>query len=302
MDYEAIARRMVEAVPDLPDAGKYDLWDQARDTWVCALKNYVSSRIKIMMFPECFYTLEGAAPIIFPSVAPDEKMVLSVKAPQVTGFPEDWWADFGNAAIGMSLGKEYADVKKAKDVVFNKNRELSPEGSKGAAMISKWYRTIFQTLFKPFAEEYAPLQPEETGKVKEAYINVLTSDRFLEGMLVLLISGNWGHQEWELYHHFLKLRVLGAGDGELQKVMDCLAGKGLMLPTMTLENLDKYQVFYKEGKVYDGNFDHAAARMLAYFGDTRDYPKGSPMQFAMKQYRQNLCHHILREELGGYGR
>lgn len=302
MDYEAIAGRMAEAVPDLPDAGKYDLWDQARDTWVCALKYFVSPRLKAMLFPESVFASGGSGLPFFPPAPVDEKMTVSVRAPEATGFPEGWWTDFGNAAVGTSLGKEYADVKKAQATVDSKNKELSPEGSKGMAMISKWYRTVFQSLFKPFAEEYAALKPEETEQVKGAYIHVLTSDRFLEGTLALLVSGNWGHQEWELYHHFLKLRILGADDGELQGVMDCFAGKGLMLPTMTLENLDQYRAFYKEGKVYDGNFNGETARLISFYSGSQDYPMGLPMQIAMKQYSQGIFHKLLQEELGGYGR
>lgn len=302
MDYEEIARKMIAAVPNLPAAGEYDLWDQARDTWVYTLKVSVSPRMQLILFADTLLSSEEACQLIPWPIPVDPKIAVSKKAPEVTGLSANWWSDFGNAAISTGLGKDYADLKKAQATVDSKNKELSPEGANGIKIISKWYQTIFQTLFPSFANEYSPLQPCEINEVKKEYIKSLTSGHFLEGMLALFISGNWGHQEWELYHHFLKLRILGAKDEELQKVMDCFNQKGLMLPSLALEKLDQYHAFYKDGKVYNGNFNRETARMLSYYNTVKEPVGGPLMQMAQKQIAQEFCHQMLREELGGYGK
>jgi len=49
-------------------------------------------------------------------------------------------------------------------------------------------------------------------------------------------TGDWPDRDWEMYHHYLKLRLLGANDQDVDSLIGELRAKGLQLSNAVLQN------------------------------------------------------------------
>lgn len=95
----------------------------------------------------------------------------------------------------------------------------------------RFYGYMAATADSPIRPALAAFPDEPSKKrAKEHYLEGLTSPTWVNEKLLQWGQGNWSNRDWELFHHFIKLSVLGASVAEIDQAIAKLKGMGLPVP------------------------------------------------------------------------
>lgn len=99
----------------------------------------------------------------------------------------------------------------------------------------RFYQYLLTTYDSPVAAAWKKLSETEKESGKRDYIQAITSPAWIGNKCIAQQQGNWTDSDWELYHHWCKLQILGAAKEEVDTVIEILQSGGLKLP----ESVDK---------------------------------------------------------------
>lgn len=138
----------------------------------------------------------------------------------------DWWAAFSTAVLCEALYNIATDTQTA----INQTEMETDLASMRASLSTSgtpWYQTVFAS------EEASLISAAVQGNAPAAlntYLGVLTSPQWITAKQAALSDGEWPDPEWELFHHAIKLLVLGATQDQVTGAFTQLASGGLTLP------------------------------------------------------------------------
>ena len=148
-----------------------------------------------------------------------------------TGFSTSWWADFSVAA----LCKAMYDLTTRLRPQLNVNKITSDirEYSQQLRSTWKYYAYIFSKENSQFSEAFGSLSKYDIAKYKNNYIQAgLLSPAWIMDKKKQLSQGTWRDPDpaWEMFHHSIKLHLLGATDTEIDDVLNQLVANQLLFP------------------------------------------------------------------------
>lgn len=94
----------------------------------------------------------------------------------------------------------------------------------------KFYQYLLTTCENPVAEAWKKLSEAEKESAKKDYIQAITNPAWIGNKCIAQQQGNWPDPDWELYHHWCKLQILGATEEEVNTVIRTLQSGGLNIP------------------------------------------------------------------------
>lgn len=142
-----------------------------------------------------------------------------------TKLKDGWWADFAVAVICQAIHHIVSDIdldkKKIDKDVDKRNKTLHEK-------IAKWYGHVFKHEDTNFHTAYKATS--DIKGAKDCYKHCLTSNAWINIKKVQAKNGTWTNAAWEIYHHYIKLSILGASDDEIKDVIKEQQDKGLEVP------------------------------------------------------------------------
>ncbi|XP_035690956.1 uncharacterized protein LOC118425909 [Branchiostoma floridae] len=207
---------VVQLFGELPTTGGNDAGKPARSALVSKLKSSTPGR-----HTEMFGSGDRFVDIFFPnhSSAPYEGDT------SLTGLDNNWWSDFSVAALCQAMYNLTKDLRKQlksddiNNAVNNKNTEL-----KTHSML--FYAKVFSDTF--IKTTYHMIT--DKASAKQHYVSALTSDAWITAKRAIAAEGMWTDAAWELYHHWVKLHLLGASNDEIDGIIKQLSSKELPIP------------------------------------------------------------------------
>eukprot|EP00058_Branchiostoma_floridae_P009361 XP_002594849.1 hypothetical protein BRAFLDRAFT_124437 [Branchiostoma floridae] len=136
-----------------------------------------------------------------------------------------WWSDFSTVVLCQAMYNLTSDLRKQlkKD---NINNAVNSKNSELKKHCMSFYAKVFSQTFAKKA--YDSIQNKKSAKAE--YIAVLTSDAWITAKRTVASEGMWTDAAWELYHHWVKLHLLGASNKEIDGIIKQLKSKELMIP------------------------------------------------------------------------
>ena len=134
---------------------------------------------------------------------------------------------------------------------------------------SKSYRSILTVCKNPVQEAYKLLNEKELETAKDDYCKAITDPAWVDIKIIQAQKSIWKDADWELYHHWSKLMLLGATESEVLSIIRKLKDMGLPIDESVDEtNWDSYERWMgtaKGEKLEVGweDFKEAESRMLS---------------------------------------
>ena len=159
-------------------------------------------------------------------------VIYQLEVEHLTGLPEEWWTLFSVIILCRAM--------------YDLTSELRPLLDGGSIMhyedyytefMLRWsmdyYAYVFTYDTEQFRETWRRIDYHEHEKYKDMYIHQgLLSGAWIMAKRVEASEGNWRNPgpAWEMFHHFLKLRILGASNQEIDWVVQELVRQELLMP------------------------------------------------------------------------
>ncbi|CAH1232683.1 Hypp489 [Branchiostoma lanceolatum] len=143
----------------------------------------------------------------------------------IIGLDNKWWSDFSTAVLCQAMYNLTSDLRKQlkKD---NINNAVKGKNSDLKKHCMAFYAKVFSETY--IKTPYNSIQSKKSAKAE--YISALTSDAWITAKRAVASEGMWTDAAWELYHHWVKLHLLGASNGEIDGIIKQLSDKKLMIP------------------------------------------------------------------------
>ncbi|XP_070534764.1 uncharacterized protein [Ptychodera flava] len=185
--------------------------------------------------------------IFFPSYwnAPYTDNVASV-----TGIPDGFWSDFSVAVLCQSMYYQTSDIRQ--QLVIDKiSSNVDYFNNTIRGNILKLYTYVIFHDFMKFSGDLM--------HAKNVYISQIDNVYWVTYKMKQYTEGTWDNADWELYHHWVKLSALGAGNDEIYHVINSLKGKGLHIPDNVGPNSwYQYMVWYRPDHISHDDIDNSA--------------------------------------------
>ncbi|KAI8505210.1 hypothetical protein Bbelb_173190 [Branchiostoma belcheri] len=138
---------------------------------------------------------------------------------------KNWWADFSVAVLCQGMYNLTKDLRKQlkKDDI---NNAVKSKNSELKTHCMAFYAKVFRDTFAK--AQYNSIKNKTSAKAQ--YKAALTSDAWIMAKRMEASEGMWTDAAWELYHHWVKLHLLGASNAEIDGVIKQLSSKDLMIP------------------------------------------------------------------------
>lgn len=125
-----------------------------------------------------------------------------------------------------------------------------------------FYQYLLTMQDNPIAAAWSALSDDEKKTGKDSYIQALTNPTWVYNKVIAQQTGNWPDPDWELFHHWCKLQILGASEDEISCVMKTLTDKGLFIPeTVTMGKWLQYDRWVSEPNFTWNDFSEAREAM-----------------------------------------
>ncbi|MEG2757897.1 MAG: hypothetical protein RR963_06795 [Anaerovoracaceae bacterium] len=142
---------------------------------------------------------------------------------------ESWWAD---SSVPFVCNTIYSVTENTRNSI-NTIKATADQKSITALMKNNhtaFYRYLLKNHKNKTQEAYSKLTDVQKKTGKEDYIKAITSTPWIANKTAAARLGAWADPDWELYHHWNKLMILGATLEEVTSVINTLIQKGLPVP------------------------------------------------------------------------
>ena len=200
--------------------------------------------------------------LFFPKASPMEQASLD----SLTGVSESAW---GYNCAPFVCDTIY-NVTKNKKNYINTSRVHSSEKSIVSLMNNNhaaFYRYLLKNYVNsenPTAAAYNKLTDAEKKNAKTDYINAITNDAWVSNKTIAYEKGEWPDSDWELYHHWNKIMILGATTEEVNGLINLLASK--RLPIKETVNAGNWLTYARWVTQELGWYDFSEARDSMNYG------------------------------------
>ncbi|MDE7262760.1 MAG: hypothetical protein K2N78_11985, partial [Oscillospiraceae bacterium] len=111
---------------------------------------------------------------------------------------------------------------KIRDVMNRSFEKLKPD-------IKEFYRVMLEYYSEDNPVKAALDKISDRKAARNSYRGFLLDNTWITARNAQWTTGDWPDRDWEMYHHYLKLKLLGADDWDIDSLIDELLAKGLQL-------------------------------------------------------------------------
>ncbi|HYP00216.1 MAG TPA: hypothetical protein VER76_08500, partial [Pyrinomonadaceae bacterium] len=148
-----------------------------------------------------------------------------------TGLTDAFWSDMAAAALCQQMYHVTSKIR-PKILIDKINGNLGAWNANLRGRVARFYAHMARVVDGNIKTALAAFPDEPSRKqAREYYMLGLTSDSWINAKVTQQASGNWTNQDWELFHHWIKLAALGASDQEIDDVITRASAKGLPVPS-----------------------------------------------------------------------
>ncbi|MGG6311509.1 hypothetical protein [Paenibacillus macerans] len=145
----------------------------------------------------------------------------------VTGLPDDFWSGFSVAVLCEAMWNITSDLRP--QLMIDRIRQ-AVASSMGRVHVSAtaWYTHMLSRI--GVQRELSAIPENRYPEAAAIYIGALRNPAWIQAKIVQYESGTWTNRDWELYHHWVKLAALGAGDAAINETIQYLVSRQLPVP------------------------------------------------------------------------
>lgn len=175
-----------------------------------AMRNALMSRLKGATPGSHSETFGGSGPsflsLFFPSYAADAN--LAVANSGAPSLDDGWWSGFATVALCQVMLNLTSDLRgqlhtdDINNAVNSYNQQLQ-------AQLLNIYGYFVQTKYDPVSTQFAQIGGGQASQVAQFYTSFLESPAWISAKVAQAGSRSWNYPAWELFHHWLKLKLLG---------------------------------------------------------------------------------------------
>ena len=196
----------------------------------------------------CDLSYKSFRPVFAPSY---RKAPYQDEVTQYTGLSYSWWSDFSVAALCKAMYDLTTKLRPRLNVnLITADISDYDEHLKGTW---KYYAYIFMKENSQFSEAFASLSADDIVKYRNMYIHDgLLSSTWIMAKKTQLSEGTWRDPgpTWEMFHHSIKLHLLGAGDADIDDVLNKLVDQDLLFPQeVRAVNWREYSGWFDSDKI-----------------------------------------------------
>jgi hypothetical protein len=144
------------------------------------------------------------------------KLALAAVVQRIYDLDFDMTIPYGVRSSDIDIDKVRRDLTSLNGVVRNS--------------LWRWYAKMLNTVPGPVKTALDEFAPREGSNAKADYIFAITSPAWINQHVTMYNLGTWQDPEWELYHHWCKLTVLGASQDEIAGTIKTIQSKGVHIP------------------------------------------------------------------------
>ena len=202
---------------------------------------------------------------------------------QYTGLSYSWWSGFSVAALCKAMYdlttklRPHLNVNKITADISDYDEHL-----KGTW---KYYAYVFMKENSQFSETFGSLSSDDIVKYRNMYIqDGLLSPAWIMAKKTQLSEGTWRDPgpTWEMFHHSIKLHLLGAGDADIDDVLNILVDQGLLFPQeVRAVNWREYSGWLDPDKILQSVKSDAEKEIK----EKRDCPWIAPCCYSSPEYQ-----------------
>ncbi len=147
----------------------------------------------------------------------------------VTGLDNSLWSDMSIAVLCEAMYNLTSDLRPQlliNNIENDINSEMGRIFSAGAA----WYGYLLPRVSQEVQAAYGAIPADKFPQVLAIYSDSLKSPKWIQAKLSQYHSGTWPNRDWELYHHWIKLQILGASIDTINGIINYLISQGIPVP------------------------------------------------------------------------
>ena len=147
----------------------------------------------------------------------------------VTGIPDDRWAEHATALLCQSMYEQTTNVRAQLDPdEINAGVAALNTDVAAPAAASAWYGHALANCQPVVKAALATITSAGTvSDAKQRYIDELTSKEWITEKREALKDLSWLNADWELYHHWVRLSLLGATPAEIANLIASMQAENL---------------------------------------------------------------------------
>ena len=189
------------------------------------------------------------------------------------GYFSSWLPPYSVVAICKAMYDVTSKVRPTLNVK-KINEDLGFYEAQIKANSWKYYAFVFSKEDKQFAAAFASIPHQNITMYKNKYIyDGLLSSAWITAKQTEASEGTWRDPApaWEMFHHSIKLHLLGANQTEIDMVLQKLVAAGLPFPEeVQADNWETYSVWLKTD-VMRGSIKSAATPQIVAARDCGDW-------------------------------
>ena len=146
-----------------------------------------------------------------------------------------FWEDYSIACLCSAIYNLTTDVRKQ---MLNDKIRNKMDAS------FNWLKSNIKGFYQHMLENYATDNPinaalrqiSDRNAARNRYQDFLLNGAWIMARSVQWSKGDWPDRDWEMYHHYMKLKLLGASDQDIDGLIGQLLSKGLPLSGAVSQN------------------------------------------------------------------
>lgn len=221
---------MIQALPPVADGQVVKL---ARAAWLGMIQGSTPGSVE---YPFPTDLPSDYRDIFFPEYSPAPYQADLLQ--QMPWLNEGWWTNFTIALLCQTMFHILADSYSVIIGASGVDTDVDQSNADLMSVATQWYTHVFSQDFTDFTTPFQTLNtvlsddnhPDPSGELRDGYIQVLTSDAWINARNVMAQLGTWSDAAWEMYHHWIKLTLLGATNDDIGSVISQQQAKGLDVP------------------------------------------------------------------------
>ncbi|EAY25925.1 hypothetical protein [Microscilla marina] len=223
--------RLIKEVPDKTSnlAGK-----AAREALLEELK------LALPGLPDGFlYCRHSYQQVFFSATLPKRKKSATVVT-GISGVSAYWWQKWSASLLCQAIYYEVAPLGMNIDKI---NAQVDSYSAEFRSKAFVWYAYVLPQACPEIGRALACLPNFEEARL--LYIAYLVDKNWIAAKNNAVAEGQWSNAGWEMFHHCIKLHLLGATADEITQVMQTLQDMGLKMPGVAWEFGDYWRYYYE---------------------------------------------------------
>ncbi|WP_396587032.1 hypothetical protein [Bermanella sp. R86510] len=221
---QTLQQKVEALMSSLPIFGSNPVGETGRVTIINAIKAQTPGRATT---PYIGVSGDKFIDIFFPhyAVKPYQGLVS-----ELTGISANFLKDFSISLLCQAMYNITSRLRKQikKDKV---NHDVSTASATIIGQATTFYSSLLNQVDGPVKAALDAIGSGQFAVAKDQYLSMIKSMPFVDAKLAQVASGSWGNADWEMYHHYTKLKVLGASDADVNGVIQYLKTNDVPIPS-----------------------------------------------------------------------